>query len=84
MGDNDPKLLKTGFPDKWEYLTEKLAYQYEFFNFIEDNQSSVHNLKNADVFSKLKNDYPSDEEIERTKEYFERFNIKSGEEITEL
>ena len=30
-------------------------------------------------FSKLKNDYPSDEEIERTKE-----NIKSGEELTEL
>ena len=84
MGDNDLKLLKTGFPDKWEYLNKKLAYQYEFFNFIEDNQRSVHNLKKADVFSKLKTDYPSDEEMERTKEIFERFTFKIGEEITEL
>ena len=32
MGKNDPKILKTGFPDKWKYLTKKLAYPYEFFN----------------------------------------------------
>ena len=25
MGENDLKILKTGFPDTWKYLTEKLA-----------------------------------------------------------
>ena len=28
MGENDLKILKTGFPDKWKYLSEKLAYPY--------------------------------------------------------
>ena len=84
MGDNDLKLLKTTFLDKWEYLSKKLAYPYEFFNCIEDYQRSVHNLKKEDFFSKLKNDYPSDEEIERTKKIIKRFNIKCGEELTEI
>ena len=26
MGENDLKILKTGVPDKWKYLTKKLAY----------------------------------------------------------
>ena len=26
MGENDLKKLKTGFPDKWKFLTKKLAY----------------------------------------------------------
>ena len=43
MGENDFKILKTGFPDKWEYSTEKLAYPYEFFNCIENYQKSVDN-----------------------------------------
>ena len=37
-GENDLKILKTGFPDKWKYLTRKLAHPYEFFNCIEDYQ----------------------------------------------
>ena len=41
-------------------------------------------MKKEDFFSKLKNDYPDDEEIERTKEIFKRFIIKSGEELTEI
>ena len=54
MGANDLKKLKTGFPDKWKFLTEKLAYPYEFFNCIEDYQKPVDNLKKEDFFSKLK------------------------------
>ena len=84
MGENDFELLKTEFPDKWNYLTKKLAYPYEFFNCIEDYQKPVDNLKKEDFFSKLKNDYPSDEEIERTKEIIKLFNIKNGEELTYL
>ena len=36
MGENDPKILKTGFPDKWKYLNKKLADPYEYFNSIDD------------------------------------------------
>ena len=32
----------------------------------------------------MENDYPSDEEIERTKEIIKLFNIKSGEKLTQL
>ena len=41
MGENDLKILKTGFPDKWKYLTKKLADPYEYFNSIDDYQKPV-------------------------------------------
>ena len=44
----------------------------------------VDNLKRENFFSKLKNDYPDDEEIERTKEIIKIFNIKNGEELSKL
>ena len=84
MGENDLKILKTGFPDMWKYLTKKLAYPYEYFNSIDDYQKPVDNLKKEDFFSKLKNKCPDDEEIERTKEIIRKFNIKNGEELTEI
>ena len=84
MGQNDLKILKTGFPDQWKNLTKKLAYPYEFFNCIEDYQKPVNDLKKEDFFSKLKNKCPDDEEIERTKEIIKLFNIKTGEELTEI
>ena len=84
MGENDPKDLKTGFPDKSKYLTKQLAYPYEYFNKIDDYQKLVDNLKKEGFFSKLKIDYPSDKEIERTKEFITRFNIKNGEELSQI
>ena len=84
MGENDLKKLKTGFPDKWNYLTKKLAYSYEYFNSINDYQKLVNNLKKEDFFSKLKNKCPDDGEIERTKEIFENFNIRNGQELTQI
>ena len=83
MGENDLKILKTRFPNKWKYLTKKLAHPYEYFNSIDDYQKPVDNLK-KDFFSKLKNKCPDDEEIERTKEIIKKFNIKNGEELTEI
>ena len=71
--------MKTGFPDKWKYLTKKLAYPYEYSNSIDDYQKPVDDSKKEDFFSKLKNKCPDDEEIERTKQIIERFNIKIGE-----
>ena len=84
MGENDLKILKIGFPDKWKYLTKKLAYPYEYFNSINEYQKPVDNLEKKDFFSKFKNKCPDDEEIERTKEIIKIFDIKNGEELTEI
>ena len=43
MGENDLKILKTEFPEKWKYLTKKLAYPYEFFNCLDDYQKPFNN-----------------------------------------
>ena len=84
IGENDLKILKKGFPDKWKYLTKTLAYLYEYFNSIEDYQKPVDNLKKEHFISKLKNGYPNDKEIQRTMDIIEKFNIKNGEELTEI
>ena len=84
IGENDLKILKTKFPDKWKYLTKKLAYPYEYFNSIEDYSKPVDNLQNKNFFSKLKNKYPDDNGIDRTREINKQFNIKDGKELIEL
>ena len=84
IGENDLKILKTGFPDKWKYSTKKLAYPYEYFNSIDDYQKPVDNLKKEHFFSKLKNKCPDDGEIERTMNNIEKFNIKNGEVLTQI
>ena len=84
MGENDLKLLKTGFPDKWKFLTKKLAYPCEYFNSIDDYQKLVRNLEKQDFFSKLKNKSPDDKEIQRTMDVIKRFNMEDGEELTEI
>ena len=76
--------MKTEFLDKWKYIIKKLANPYEKFNSIDDYQKPVDNLKKDYFFSKTKNDYPIDKEMERTKEIIERFNIKNGEELTQI
>ena len=76
--------MKKKFPDKWQYLNKKLAYPYQYFNRIGDYQKPVDKLKKEDFFSKLKNDYPDDDEIERTKEIIKGFDIKNGEELFKL
>ena len=84
LDEDDFKILKKEFPDKWQYLNKKLACPYEYFNSIDDYKKPVDNLKKEDFFSKLKNDYPDDDEIERTNEIIKLFNIKDGEELTKL
>ena len=84
LNEDDFEILKKEFPDKWQYLNKKLAYPYQYFNSIDDYKKPVNNLKKEDFFSKLKNDYPDDDEIERTKEIIKLFNIKNGEQLTKL
>ena len=63
---------------------QKVSISIEYFNSIDDYKKAVDNLEKEDFFSKLKIDYPHDEEIERTKEIIKLFNIKDGEELTKL
>ena len=84
LDEDDFRILKKEFPDKWKYLNKKLAYPYEYFNSIDDYKKLVHNLENKDFFSKLKNKCPDDKEIDRTREIIKKFNIKNGKELTEL
>ena len=76
LDEDDFKILKKEFPDKWQYLNKKLAYPYEYFNSIDDYKKPVHNLENKYFFSKLKNKCPDDKEIDRTREIIKKFNIK--------
>ena len=84
LDEDDFKILKKESPDKWQYLNRKLAYPYEYFSNINDYKKPVNDLKKEGFFSKVKNDYPDDEEIERTKEIIKLFNIKDGVELTRL
>ena len=84
LDEDDFKILKKEFPDKWQYINKKLAYPYENFNSIDDYKKPVDNIKKEDFFSKLENEYPNDDEIERTKEIIKLFVIKSGEKLTKL
>ena len=73
MGENDLKSLKTEFPDiAWKNLMKKIAYPYEYSNSFDDYRKPVLNLKKEDFFKQLKNDYPSDDEIEKTKGIIEK------------
>ena len=83
MGENDLKLLKMEFPDKWKYITKKLAYAYEYFNSIDDYQKPIDILKKEDFFSKLRKKCPDDEEMEGTMDIIKRFNNENGQELTE-
>ena len=83
LDEDDFKILKKEFPDKWQHLIKKLAYPYQYFKSINDYKKPVNDFKKEDFFSKLKNDYPDDEEIERTKE-IKLFNIKDGGELLKL
>ena len=67
-----------------ELLNKKLAYPYEYFKNLEDYNKDISKLTKQDYFSKLKNDYPDDIEIERTNKIIQTFNIKNGEELTQL
>ena len=51
IGENDLKILKAELPDKWKYLTRKIAYPYEYFNSIDDYQKPVDNLEKKKISS---------------------------------
>ena len=76
LDEDDFKILKKEFLDKWQYLNKKLASPYEYFNRIDDYKKPVDNLKRENFFSKLKIDYPDDDQIERTKKFLNYSTLK--------
>ena len=76
MSENDLKILKTEFPDKWKYLNKRLAYPYEYFLSTNDYQKPVNKLKTKDIFIKLNKNGPSNEERTNKRKYFETLIIK--------
>ena len=61
-------------------LINKLAYPYEYFN--PTNFDSKLHLKRKDFWSTLKQNYPKQNEIDRTFEIIKKYNLKSGRELT--
>ena len=84
LNEDDFKILKKQFTDKWQYLNEKLAYLYEYFNSIDDYQKPVDIFKKEHFFSKLKNKCPDDEEYEEQVKFIKILYNKNGEDITKL
>ena len=48
-----------------------------FLKKIEDYDKDICNLTKQEYFGKLKNDFPDDEEIERTNNIIQTFNNKN-------
>ena len=44
LDEDDFKFLKKEFPDKWQYLSKKLAYPFEYFRSIDDYKKPVNNF----------------------------------------
>ena len=84
LDENDFIILKREFRNNLIILNQELAYPYEYFNSVDDYQNSVDTLKKEDFFSKLKNNYPDDNEIDRRKEITKLIKIKIREQLTRL
>ena len=78
--DSFPIMDENGFKDK--LFKMKLTYPYEYLNL--DNIQEPLNLTKEDYWSTLTQSYPSDDDIKRTQELFDKNNIKNGQELTML
>ena len=78
--NNFPIMTLEGMSD--ELFKKKLAYPYEYFTH--DNFQEPLNLSPEDFWSTLKQTTPPDEEINRTQEIIKKFNVKNGQEFTEM
>ena len=75
-----PIMDENGLDD--ELFKKKLAYPYEYLNL--SNIQEPLNLSPEDFWSILKQTTPSLEEINRTQEIIKKYDLKNGQELTEL
>ena len=69
--DSFPIMDENGFKDN--LFKKKLAYLYEYLNL--DNFQEPLNLTKEDYWSTLTQSYPSDDDIKRTQELFDKNKI---------
>ena len=50
MSENDLRLLKAEFRDKWNYPIKNLAFPCEYFNSLGNYQKPVNGLKKTKLF----------------------------------
>ena len=74
----------TEIPDRWKHSSNKQGSPYEYFKSPIDYQKPGIILEKEVFFSKLKNDYGEEKELERTKKLQEFFDSKIGEALTKL
>ena len=68
LNEDDFKILKKEFPINWELLNKKVSLSHmNILKNLEDYSKDISTLTKKDYLSNLKNDYPDDEEIKRTK-----------------
>ena len=65
-----------------DLFKKKLAYPHEYLNL--DNFQEPLNLTKEDYWSTLTQSYPSDDDIKRTQELFDKNKIENGRELTML
>ena len=75
-----PIMDENGLDD--ELFKKKLAYPYDNLNL--SNIQEPLNLSPEDFWSTLKQTTPSLEEINRTQEFIKKYDLKNGQELTEL
>ena len=78
--NNFPIMTLEGMSD--ELFKKKLAYPYEYLNL--SNIQEPLNLSPEDFWSTLKQTTPSLEEINRRQEIIKKYDLKNGQELTEL
>ena len=65
-----------------DLLKKKLAYPYEKFNL--NNLHEPLNLTKEDYWSTLNQSYPCEDDIKRTQQLIDTYNITTAQELTEL
>ena len=75
-----PYMQNEGLTD--DLLKKKLAYPYEKFNL--NNLHEPLNLTKEDYWSTLTQSYPCEDDIKRTQQLIDTYNITTAQELTEL
>ena len=75
-----PYMQNEGLTD--DFLKEKLAYPYEKFNL--NNLHEPLNLTKEDYWSTLTQSHPCEDDIKRTQQLIDTYNITTAQELTEL
>ena len=84
MGKKILKILKTENPDEWKHLNKKLPYLMNTLKVSMIIKSLVRACKKKSSSVNWKTNVPVIKKWKEQEETIEKFNIKNGEELTQL